>query len=76
MAIDSVVPPDTPDTPTEQTGRLEAHPLRLTVRPPSGGAPVEAVLASFLADPVAPDTSCAAALAPRPLTVRPAPESA
>ncbi|MFJ9773110.1 alpha/beta fold hydrolase [Kitasatospora sp. NPDC101157] len=33
------------------------------------------VLASFLADPAAPDTSCAAALAPEPFTVTPAPES-
>ncbi|MFD4661100.1 alpha/beta fold hydrolase [Kitasatospora sp. NPDC058444] len=36
--------PDLPDTLTEQVRRLEAGPLRLTARPPSGGEPVEVVL--------------------------------
>ncbi|SOB86191.1 alpha/beta hydrolase [Streptomyces sp. 1331.2] len=36
--------PDLPETLTEQTRRLEAHPLRLTAQPPSGGDPVEVVL--------------------------------
>ncbi|MEU9046217.1 MULTISPECIES: alpha/beta fold hydrolase [unclassified Kitasatospora] len=36
--------PNLPDTLTEQVRRLEAHPLKLTAQPPSGGDPVEVVL--------------------------------
>lgn len=36
--------PDLPRTLTEQVRKLEAQPLRLNVRPPNGGKPVEVVL--------------------------------